>query len=72
MVDTEILSGYKFVAPLTNKNQKWKNGTKETLKFSSNMICDSSDETNFPHKLLLADWHIAKLRKAFRNNLSER
>ena len=22
MVDTEILFGYKFVAPLTNKNQK--------------------------------------------------
>ena len=33
-----------------------KNQTKVTsIKFSANMIGDSNDETNFPHKLLLTD-----------------
>ena len=33
-----------------------KNETKVTsIKFSANMIGDSNDETNFPHKLLLTD-----------------
>ena len=29
-----------------------KNGTEVTLKISSNVVGDSSDENNFPHKLL--------------------
>ena len=33
-----------------------KNETKVTsIKLSANMIGDSNDETNFPHKLLLTD-----------------
>ena len=32
-----------------------KNETKVVLRLSSNMIGDTSDETNFPHKLLLTD-----------------
>lgn len=28
-----------------------KNATKATLNLSSNMITDSSDKTNFPHRL---------------------
>ena len=32
-----------------------KNGTEVTLNFSSNVIDDSNDETNFQHKLLLTD-----------------
>ena len=32
-----------------------KNKTKVVLKLSSNMIGNSDDETNFPHKLLLND-----------------
>ena len=32
-----------------------KNETEVVLRLSSNMIGDSSDETNFPHKLLLTD-----------------
>ena len=31
-----------------------KNGTEVTLKLSSNVVGDSNDENNFPHKLLLA------------------
>ena len=36
----------------------------------SNMIVNSNDETNFPHKFLLTNWQVANLRKAFTNNLS--
>ena len=33
-----------------------KNGIEVTLNLSSNVIGDSSDETNFPHKLLLTEY----------------
>ena len=33
------------------------------------MIGDSNEETNFPHKLLLTDRKVSKLRKAFANSL---
>ena len=32
-----------------------KNGTEVTLNLSSNLIGNSNDETNFPHKLILTD-----------------
>ena len=32
-----------------------KNGTKVTLKLSSNVIGDANDENNFPHKILLTN-----------------
>ena len=32
-----------------------KNGTEVTLRRSSNVIGDSDDENNFPHKLVLTD-----------------
>ena len=41
-----------------------KNGTKVTLKISSNVVGDSNDENNFPHKLLLTNTQVSKLRKA--------
>ena len=47
-----------------------KNGTKVTLKISSNVVGDSNDENNFPHKLSLTDTQILKLRKIFANNSS--
>ena len=37
-----------------------KNKTKVVLKLSSNMIGNSDDETNFPHKLLLNDRQVSK------------
>ena len=42
-----------------------KNGSDVILRLSSNMIGNSDDEANFPHKLLLTNRHIANLRKAF-------
>ena len=37
---------------------------------SSNMIGNSGDETNFPHKLLLTNRQVANLCKDFANYLS--
>ena len=47
-----------------------KTGTEVTLKFSSNVGGDSNDEKNFPHKLLLTNTQISKLRKIFWNDSS--
>ena len=47
-----------------------KNGTEVTLNLSSNVIGNSNNETNFPHKLILTDRQISKLQKAFANNSS--
>ena len=46
------------------------NGTWVTLNLSSNIIGDSNDENKFPHKLLLTNAQISRLRKAFSNGSS--
>ena len=46
------------------------NGTEVTLNLSSNMVRNSNDGTNFPHKLLLFNGQISRLCKAFINGLS--
>ena len=47
-----------------------KNGTKVTLRLSSNVFGDSNDENNFPHQLLLTNTQVSRLRKAFANDSS--
>ena len=47
-----------------------KNEIDIVLRLSSNMIGNSEDKTNFPHKLLLTNRQVANLRKAFSNYLS--
>ena len=47
-----------------------KNGTEVTLKISSNVVGDSNDENDFPHKLLITKTQVSKLRKAFANGSS--
>ena len=47
-----------------------KNESEVALRSSSNMVGNSDDETNFPHKLLLTNRQVANLRKAFVNHLS--
>ena len=47
-----------------------KNNTKVTLKIPSNVVGDSNDENNFPHKLLLTNTQVSRLCKAFANNSS--
>ena len=47
-----------------------KNETEIVLRLPSNMIGNSNDETNFPHKLLLTNRQVSNLCKAFGNNSS--
>ena len=47
-----------------------KNETEVVLRLSPNMVGNSDDETNFPHKLLLTNRQVSNLRKAFANNSS--
>ena len=44
-----------------------KSGTEEALNLSSNLIINSSYETNFRHKLLLTNTQVLRGRKAFGN-----
>ena len=61
-------------AKLSNSQLKLKSGIKNkmevVLRLSSNMIGNSDDETNFPHKLLLTNKQVANLPKAFANKSS--
>ena len=47
-----------------------KDGTEVTLKLSSNVVVNSNDEINFPHKLLLTNRQVSRLRKAFEKSSS--
>ena len=55
---------------LNKQKSAIQNGTEVTLNLSSNVVGDSVDENNFPHKLLLTNTQVSKLRKAFGNGLS--
>ena len=47
-----------------------KNETDVVLRISSSMVGNSSDNTNFPHELLLTNRQVANIRKAFANHSS--
>ena len=47
-----------------------KNETEVKLRLSSNMIGNSDDKINFPHKLLLTNTQVVNFCKAFANNSS--
>ena len=47
-----------------------KNESELVLRLSPNMIGESNDESNFPHKLLLTNRQVLNIRKAFANNTS--
>ena len=55
---------------LNKLNSAIKNETDLVIRLSPNMIGDSNDQTNFPHKLLLRDRQVYNIRKAFSNNSS--
>ena len=44
-----------------------KNGTEVTSNLPSNLIRNSNDETNFPHKLLSTNTQVSKTSKVFAN-----
>ena len=47
-----------------------KNEADVVLRTSPNMVTNSNDNTNFPHKLLLTNRQVANIRKAFAKNTS--
>ena len=47
-----------------------KNETDVALRLSSNMIGNSDDNTNFPHKLLLTNRQVSSIRIVFAKNIS--
>ena len=57
---------------MSNSTNKLKSGikygTEVILNLLSNVIGDSSNETNFPHKLSLIDRQVSRLRKTIANN----
>ena len=55
---------------LNKLNSAITNETDVVLTLSSDMISNSGDAINFPHKLLLANGQVANLRKAFTNKSS--
>ena len=56
---------------LNKLKSRIKNGTKVTLNLLSNVIGDSNNDTNFPHKLLLTDTQVSRLSKGFANDASD-
>ena len=54
-----------------NKLKSGKTNSNEvTLNLSSNLIGDSNDDTNLPHKLLSTKTKVSRFHKAFENNSS--
>ena len=53
MTQCNTLKVKLFNSQLNKLKSGIKNGTEVTSKLSSNVVGDSNDETNFPHKLLL-------------------
>ena len=47
-----------------------KNGTEVTLNLSSNVVGNTTNETDFPHKLLLTNTQIPRLRKGIADDSS--
>ena len=47
-----------------------KNSNEVILNLSLISVGDSNDEANFPHKLLLTNTQVSKIRKAFVNGLT--
>ena len=70
MTQYNNLNGKLSKSQLNKLKSAIKNETDVILKLPSNMIGNSDDEVNFPHKLLLTNRQVANLRKAFVNHTS--
>ena len=71
MTQYNILNVKSSIWQLNKLKSAIKNGTDVVLRLSSNMIGNSDDETNFPHKLLLTKRQVANIRKVFSNYTSD-
>ena len=70
MTQYNRLNGKLSNSQLNKLKSAIKNETDVVLRLSSDMIANSDDETNFPHKLFLTDRQVANLRKAFAKHKS--
>ena len=70
MTQYNILIVKSSIWQLNKLKSAIQNGTDVVLRLSSNMIGNSDDETNFPHKLLLTKRQVANIRKVFSNYTS--
>ena len=59
-----------FYSQLNKLKSIIKSDNEETLNLSSNVVGESNNETNFPHKLLSTNTQVLRLYKAFANGLS--
>ena len=70
MTQYNTLNVKLFNSQLNKSKSGITNGTAITLKISSNVVGNSNDENNFPHKLLLTNTQVSKLHKDFVKGLS--
>ena len=70
MTQTKILTVNITNSQFNKLKSTTKKATEVTLKFKSNILGNSYDEIDFPHKLLLTDRQVSKLCKYFANNSS--
>ena len=70
MTQYNSLNGKVSNSQLNKLKSAIQNETDAALKLSSNLIGNSDDETNFPHKLFLTNRQLASLHKAFAKHTS--
>ena len=70
MTQYNTLNMKLFNSQLNKLKSGIKNGTEATLEISSDVVGDSNEKNNFPHKLLLTNTQVLRLRKAFADNSS--
>ena len=68
MIQYNTLNVELFNSKLNKLKSGIKIGTEVILKMSSDVVGDSNDENNFPHKLLLNNTQVSRLCKAFAND----
>ena len=64
------MTQYNSLNVKLSNSQLNKSKSTKVLRLSSNMVGNSDDEINFPHKLLLTNRQVRNLRKTFANSLS--
>ena len=67
MTQCNTLNVNLFYSKLNKLKLGIKNGTEVTLKISLNVLGDSNNENNFPHKLLLNTTQFSRFNKVFLN-----
>ena len=67
MTQCNTLNVNLFYSKLNKLKLGIKNGTEVTLKISLNVLGDSNNENNFPHKLLLNTTQFSRFNKVLLN-----